>query len=166
MRYYVTVGERTALVERTENGVMIDDVAIAFAAEVIGPRDLHLTLEDRSARVVGEKTPDGWKITIGGRDYLVDVEGERARAIRELTGRDEPSGPSDLKAPMPGLVVKVLVEPGQVGRAGDGLVVVEAMKMENELRAAADGRVTDVEVTTGQAVERDELLVRFAEVDE
>jgi biotin carboxyl carrier protein len=165
MRYHATVGERTALVERTEFGALVDGVEVAFAVEVIGPRDLHLTLPERSARVVGEKTGEGWRITIRGRDYIVDIESERARAIRELTGRDEASGPSDLMAPMPGLVVKVLVEPGQVVRAGDGLVVVEAMKMENELRAAADGRVTGVEVAPGQAVERDELLVRFGEVD-
>ena len=86
---------------------------------------------------------------------------ERARAIRELTGHDGQSGTSDLRAPMPGLVVKVLVEDGQEVQAGDGLVIVEAMKMENELRAEGDGVVASVRVQPGDTVDRDELLIEF-----
>ena len=70
-------------------------------------------------------------------------------------------GPRELRAPMPGLVVRVLVEPGQRVSPGDGLIVVEAMKMENELRADAAATVETVSAQSGDAVDRDDLLITF-----
>lgn len=69
------------------------------------------------------------------------------------------TGPQRVLAPMPGKVVRVLVKPGDDVKARQGLVVVEAMKMENELRAARDGRVRDVAVTEGQSVDAGALLL-------
>ncbi|HUQ85967.1 MAG TPA: biotin/lipoyl-containing protein [Vicinamibacterales bacterium] len=69
------------------------------------------------------------------------------------------SGPQRLVAPMPGKVVRVLVKPGDEVKARQGLVVVEAMKMENELRAARDGRVRDVAVAEGQSVDAGAVLL-------
>lgn len=69
------------------------------------------------------------------------------------------SGPQRLTAPMPGKVVRVLVKPGDAVTARQGLVVVEAMKMENELRAARDGRVRDVSVREGQSVDAGAVLL-------
>ena len=69
------------------------------------------------------------------------------------------AGPQRIMAPMTGKVVRVLVKPGDDVRARQGLVVVEAMKMENELRAARDGRVRDVAVTEGQSVDAGAVLV-------
>jgi biotin carboxyl carrier protein len=87
---------------------------------------------------------------------------ERARHIRSLTGGGERArGPAVLKAPMPGLVVRVQVEAGQPVAAGAGVVVLEAMKMENELRAAAAGVVRIVRVRPGEAVEKGQVLVEF-----
>jgi biotin carboxyl carrier protein len=69
------------------------------------------------------------------------------------------TGPQRITAPMPGKIVRVLVKPGDEVKARQGIVVVEAMKMENELRAARDGRVKDVHVTEGALVESGRLLV-------
>jgi len=69
------------------------------------------------------------------------------------------SGPQRIVAPMPGKVVRVLVKPGDEVRARQGLVVVEAMKMENELKAARDGRVRDVSVVEGQSVDAGAVLL-------
>jgi biotin carboxyl carrier protein len=69
------------------------------------------------------------------------------------------SGPRRIVAPMPGRVVKVLVRPGDMVDARQGLVVVEAMKMENELRAPGAGTVTEVKVTEGASVEANTVLV-------
>jgi biotin carboxyl carrier protein len=69
------------------------------------------------------------------------------------------SGPQRVLAPMPGKVVRVLVKPGDEVKARQGLVVVEAMKMENELRAARDGRVRDVSVVEGQSVDAGAVLL-------
>ena len=72
---------------------------------------------------------------------------------------DQASGPQRVVAPMPGKVVRVLVKPGDDVKARQGLVVVEAMKMENELRAARDGRVRDVAVAEGQSVDAGTVLL-------
>jgi biotin carboxyl carrier protein len=69
------------------------------------------------------------------------------------------AGPQRVVAPMPGKIVRVLVKPGDDVKARQGLVVVEAMKMENELRAARDGRVRDVAVAEGQSVDAGTLLM-------
>ena len=68
-------------------------------------------------------------------------------------------GPAPVRAPMPGLVVKVEVDEGECVEAGDGLLVVEAMKMENELTAAVAGRVGTIHVVAGQTVEKGEVLM-------
>ena len=69
------------------------------------------------------------------------------------------TGPQHVVSPMPGKVVRVLVKPGDDVKVGQGLVVVEAMKMENELRAARDGRVRDVAVAEGQSVDAGTVLL-------
>ena len=74
-------------------------------------------------------------------------------------GAAQASGPQRVVAPMPGKVVRVLVKPGDDVKARQGLVVVEAMKMENELRAARDGKVRDVNVAEGQSVEAGSVLL-------
>jgi pyruvate carboxylase subunit B len=101
-------------------------------------------------------------IELEGRLFEVSVEDERTRHIRELASHVAPPEPRrDLRAPMPGLIVRIDVVEGQDVEAGDGLVVMEAMKMENELRADAPGRVVSIEVELGQAVERNAVLLKL-----
>lgn len=71
------------------------------------------------------------------------------------------SGLVEVRAPMPGLVLSLGVEEGQIVATGDGLVVLEAMKMENELRAAAPGTVRSIHVVRGDAVGKNDLLVEI-----
>ena len=92
--------------------------------------------------------------------YLVDVNGERIAV--ELDGAHATvDGIRHEVAPMPGLVVRVAVAVGDQGAAGQGLVVIEAMKMENELRSASAGVVTAVRAVTGQAVDKGAVLVEI-----
>jgi biotin carboxyl carrier protein len=84
--------------------------------------------------------------------------GSFGRQKKEGAGA-QATGPQRVTAPMPGKVVRVLVKPGDDVKARQGLVVVEAMKMENELRAARDGRVREVAVTEGQSVDAGALLL-------
>jgi biotin carboxyl carrier protein len=94
---------------------------------------------------------DGHRIAVGQRSGL----GRRARAVAGAQG----AGPQRVTAPMPGKVVRVLVKPGDEVQPRQGLVVVEAMKMENELRAARAGRVREVFVQEGHSVEAGTALV-------
>lgn len=103
-----------------------------------------------------------WALTPGGERCEGEVLDERARHIRSLTnGADRQRASPVLKAPMPGLVLRVQAEPGQSVSAGAGLVVLEAMKMENELKAPAPAVVKAVLVQPGEAVEKGQVLVEF-----
>jgi biotin carboxyl carrier protein len=102
-------------------------------------------------------------LRIDGRRYEVDALDERTRAIRDMSEATRPpSGPVPLNAPMPGLVVRVHVAVGDVVTVGQPLVSIEAMKMENELRATAAGTVKAVRAVPGTAVEKGAALVEFA----
>jgi len=103
-----------------------------------------------------------WLIQDAGERHEVEVLDERTAHIRSLAGGAvQAAGPRPLKAPMPGLVVRVEVEPGQAVAAGASLVVLEAMKMENDLKAAAAGVVDRVAVSAGATVEKGAVLVTF-----
>ena len=104
-----------------------------------------------------------YTLEIDGYKYAVDAIDERTRAIRDMTARAAgASGPAPLKAPMPGLIVRVNVQVGDVVQVGQGLVVMEAMKMENELRAMTAGTVKSVLIEPGKAVEKGAVLVELA----
>ncbi len=163
MRYFVTLDGDTHAVSPTAGGLRIDGRELeADLVRVDGGRAAHLRIGDRGFSLFARRVKDGWRIQLGGREFHLEVEDERARAIRELTGGAGARASSpELRAPMPGLVVKVLVEPGQRVEPGTGLVVVEAMKMENELRSEGAGVVAVIEVGPGETVNRDDILIRF-----
>ena len=125
-------------------------------------RRVLVSLEGRSAIAFAERRDGRWHVELDGRAFDVRVEDERTHQIRELTEEIAPAGGEvELRAPMPGLVVRVAVTPGDRVEAGDGLVVMEAMKMENELRAEQAGIVAEVHVEEGATVDRDDRLVTF-----
>jgi pyruvate carboxylase subunit B len=126
--------------------------------------DVHsLLLGDRSHRILASRNgSEGWTLHLSGRHLQAQVVDERIRAIREMAGVPELArGPKALRAPMPGLVVKVEAEEGDEVVAGQGLVIVEAMKMENELKSEGEGRVSRILVHPGEAVDKDQVLVEF-----
>jgi pyruvate carboxylase subunit B len=157
------VGDDAHEVERTGEGVRIDgrDLPVELVHKP-GASGVHLRINDRGYSLLSERVEAGWRLQLGGRHFDLSIEDERARAIRELTGdADATASSRDLRAPMPGLVVKILAEPGQRVDAGVGLVVVEAMKMENELKSEGPGVIATIRVEPGQAVNRDDVLVTF-----
>ena len=101
-----------------------------------------------------------YDVHIDGRTIPVQIRpaGAFRRQIKGAPGATA-TGPQRIISPMPGKVVRVLVKPGDEVKARQGLVVVEAMKMENELRAARDGRVRDVAVAEGQSVDAGAVLM-------
>ena len=117
----------------------------------------------RSYEVSIEPGADGELLVhVDGHTVAVASAGRRGRGRRRsggARGAIGPTGPDAIVSPMPGRIVKVLVRPGDLVEPRQGLVVVEAMKMENELRAARSGTVTDVRVTEGMSVEAGAVLV-------
>jgi biotin carboxyl carrier protein len=107
--------------------------------------------------------PDGATVYVEGQPIPVRMAGVAGRFGRRGSSSEQgASGPRRIVAPMPGRVVKVLVKPGDTVEARQGVVVVEAMKMENELRAPGAGTVTEVKVAEGASVEANTVLVVIA----
>ena len=164
MKYYVAVGGRTVEVEVNGDQVSVGGrVVSATLSRMPGTPLRQLLIEGRSIAVVVDPAGRGhWTLTRQGERWEAEVVDERTRHIRSLTGGGEQArGPGALRAPMPGLVVRVQAEPGQAVAAGAGLVVLEAMKMENELRAPAPAVVKAVHARPGETVEKGQILVEF-----
>ena len=107
------------------------------------------------ARII--PAPAGWSVQVSGRQFSVEVRNPRdagSRSRGALAG-----GRQNLAAPMPGKVIRVLVQEGDAVDAGQGVIVVEAMKMQNEMKAAHAGRVIQVRARDGDTVGAGDVLV-------
>jgi biotin carboxyl carrier protein len=166
VKYFVSVGGRDIEVEVDGDRVTVGGATRAAVLRVIpGTPARQLLLDGRPQVLTMRSGGRGqWSLGVQGDRWEAEVVDERTRHIRSLTaGGSGSRGPAPLRAPMPGLVLRVLVEPGQTIAAGAGLVVLEAMKMENELKAAAGGLVRTIRVRAGEPVEKGQLLVEFQE---
>jgi biotin carboxyl carrier protein len=164
VKYIVSVAGREIEVDVDGDLVTVEgSTRTASLGAVPGTPTRQLLIEGHPTTLTMRSAGRGqWSLGIGGDRWEVEVVDERTRHIQSLTaGAKRQRGPVILRAPMPGLVVRVLVEPGQEVPAGAGLVVLEAMKMENELKAPAAGTVGAVRAQAGQAVEKGQVLVEF-----
>ena len=165
MKYLVQVGERRLVVDIDGDGVRLEGEPVhAHLADVAGTPVRLVTIGEEVHRVIARRHPERGRYTLwlDGFRYEVEALDERTRTIRELSrAAAGPPGPAPLVAPMPGLIVRVNVQEGDSVTAGQGLVVMEAMKMENELRATAAGTVLRILVSAGTAVEKGAVLVEL-----
>lgn len=161
VRYFARIGDETREVVVDGDGVIVDGVALpADLSTLLGSDRRHLRIDGRSLPFFARRNDRGWVIELEGRQFEVTVEDERTRRLRQLAAQVAPVRTTrTLTAPMPGLIVRVEVEEGQEVEPGDGLVVMEAMKMENELKAEAAVRISSIKVGAGQTVERDAVLL-------
>jgi biotin carboxyl carrier protein len=142
-RYRVTVGDRQW------------DVDGRLTAQGI-----YSLLIDGVSHVADVDDHDGaCVVEVGGETYTIRVEEQTRYIIRTRGGASGGGGAQTIKAPLPGKVTHVPVQVGDEIAAGQSLVVIEAMKMENELKAAAPGTVREVRVSAGQAVNAGDVLV-------
>lgn len=130
-----------------------------------GQNKYHWIYENRSYTVhVLDRSVDGkqFKISINGIIHEARVE-DRYDALLHQLGMDNLSSSKalELKAPMPGLVLDVQVNVGDVVSKGDGLIVLEAMKMENVLKASDDGTIKSIKASKGDSVNKNDVLIEF-----
>ena len=147
------------------DGILVDGVPMAAHLEdVAGTPIVLLTAGGTLHRLAVRRGEGRGQYAIWSDDHRFEVEAldERRRAIQDMTGAAAANvGPAPLLAPMPGLVVRVNVKPGDQVEAGQPLVVMEAMKMENELRSTSAGTVKSVRAEPGAAVEKGAVLVEL-----
>jgi biotin carboxyl carrier protein len=169
VKYRVHIGPHAIDVELEEGRVVLNGTPVeAHLTAVPGTPLYYLRLGDESWTVAADELdPAGrWALDLLGERVEVTVADERTQETPAPAGaRPAASGGATLQAPMPGLIVRVAVSVGERVEAGAGLVVVEAMKMENELRAPQSGVVTAVHVAAGAAVEKGAPLVTLADAE-
>ena len=165
MKYFVKVGD-------DEVEVLIDGETVsvegrtyeAAVTSIDGTPVSVLRLGDEICRVVARPGDARGRYTLWLDGFRFETEAldERTRAIRELTGAAaEAAGPAPIVAPMPGMIVRISAQVGDQVQPGQGLVVMEAMKMENELRATTAGTVRAVLAQPGTAVEKGAVLLEL-----
>ncbi len=163
MKYTATIGERVYEIEvGADNTIKINGETHEVDFRGIGGTTLYsLLMDNRSWEILVERRGgDEFRISIGDEQYEVGVEDERMRKIGKGMGKVSQSGGEVMvKAPMPGLVRAVPVEIWQEVVSGQGVIILEAMKMENELRAPRGGIVNDIKVKPGEKVEQGQVLV-------
>jgi biotin carboxyl carrier protein len=161
MLFDATIDGRTVRVEvRGRDGhyaVSVDGRTLEVDHQATGVHFASLLIGGKSYEAGIEKQNDGYNVVLADDLLYVGLRGAARGAA--APPRKAAAGPARVLAPMPGRLVRVLVEEGQEVKAGDGLVVVEAMKMENELRSPRAGRIAQLPVREGQAVETAALLV-------
>ena len=168
-RYVVCLAGETHDVVVGEDGkVVIDGTTHDVSLSGRGPARMRTLILDGKPRAVyaGRRTGGLWELGLDGElvsAEVVDARAARVRALSAAVGSER--GAAALKAPMPGLVVQVAVETGEIVGPGAAVVIVEAMKMENELRAPAAARVERILVAPGEAVEKGQIVVEFGEVE-
>lgn len=135
--------------------VEVDGVRYEVDARKLEGDFYSILMEDRSYEVSVDLDGDRYHVRHGATEQVVELT-DPGRAARE---RARKAGPEEITSVMPGRVVRVLVEAGQAVQEGQGLVVVEAMKMENEIVSPKAGTVRAVEVSAGQAVEAGGTLI-------
>ncbi len=169
MKFWVKVDSQEKRIEIKENDgiyiVEIDGRPRRVDCRQGGHRDyLSLIVDDRSYLVesVPVKAEEGkYTASLYGRRYDLEVLDQRLLAARQVKAPVREDGPAVIKSPMPGLIVDVPVKVGDGVKAGSTVVVLEAMKMQNELISDADGTVSSVHVKPGVTVESQAVLVEI-----
>lgn len=165
MKYYVEVDGRTLELDFQEEGerltVQVGVERFDLDLREISPPSLYsLLVNHRSYEIAVEARGDEYDLLIGSQRFQLKVQDEWARRLANIQRKNQvETGELAIKAPMPGAVIAVEVELGEEIRRGQGLVILSAMKMENEIKSPRDGRVKAIEVQPGQTVEQGKTLV-------
>jgi biotin carboxyl carrier protein len=162
MKYITTIGEKEFDVEVIdEHHVAIHDQIVQIDFHAVSDQPVYsLIIDGKSYEAYVYPVENSWQVLLYGRQYAARVEDERERRLRSASSESFASGKEfHLKAPMPGLVVAVAVEEGQTVEKGDLLVILESMKMQNELKSPRDGLVSRIRVSAGESVEQHQTIL-------
>ena len=163
MKFVAAIGDRVESVEITGAGgayrVTIGDQVWEVDARPTAP-GIYSLLIGGASYVADVNEQGGVSVVhVGAETYTVQVEEHTRYLIRTQGGATAQRGARTLTAPLPGRITHVAVKPGEAVAPGDTLVVIEAMKMENEFKASAAGRVVEVRVAPGQIVNAGDVLL-------
>ena len=162
MRYITTVEDKQFLVEIIDDKhVSVDGKVYEVDFESVSGQPVYsLIVDGKSHEGYVAQNDDTWQVLLRGRLYPILVEDEREKRLRSAAGGGvAETGEFHLRAPMPGLVVAIPVEEGQSIQKGQVLLILESMKMQNELKAPRDGTIGRLRVKPGETVEQKQTLM-------
>ncbi len=162
MKYLTTVNNEQYEIEiRGEGVVLVNGEARRVDFKSMGEHAIYsMIIDNQSFEAVVEQRGGKYHVLIFGDLYEIDVVDERTQRLIAAGGRGtEMAGDVIIQAPMPGLIIEVPVKEGDQVSKGQTVVILESMKMENELKAPRDGVVHHVEVSAGQTVNQQDVLV-------
>ena len=167
MKYITTVDDKVFTIEiNDDKRVIVDGVEYAVDFESVNGQPVYsLLINGRSyeAYVSENEDENDWQVLIRGDLFTATVEDEREKRLRATAGAVSSSTDEfNLRAPMPGLIVAVPVTEGQAVHKGEILIVLESMKMQNELKCSRDGTVGRIKVKAGDNVEHNQVLLTVA----
>jgi biotin carboxyl carrier protein len=160
MKYDVNIGGKKYQLELSRDGsrwsCRLDELEVDVDAVLVQPGGLSLRVGSESYDVKCEQGSNGLQVWVRGVCYAAEVRDPRS--LRGRTRAADDHGPRKLTAPMPGKIVRVLTREGSEVDAGTGVVVVEAMKMQNEIRSPKKGTIQKILVKEGTAVNAGDVL--------
>src|SRR6266545_1081430 len=162
MRYITTVEGKEFLVEIIdEKHISVDGKVFEVDFESVSGQPVYsLIVDGRSHEAYAAQGDDNWQVLLRGRLYPVTVEDEREKRLRAAAGGGvAETGEFHLRAPMPGLVVAIPVAEGQPVKKGQLILILESMKMQNEIKSPRDGTIGRIRVKVGESVEQKQTLL-------
>lgn len=162
MKYIATLDDQTFEIEiNAEDQITVNGESLSIDFRSVSGQPVYsLLLDGQSYEAYVQAAEAGLEVLLQGQLHVVEVEDERHRKLRESSGGPAVhSGEFNLKSPMPGLIVAVPVVEGQAVVKGQDLVILESMKMQNELKAPRDGTIGRVRVRAGDSVEQNQVLI-------
>ncbi|HEX9675727.1 MAG TPA: DUF2118 domain-containing protein [Anaerolineales bacterium] len=165
MKYIATLGDQAHEIDiNVEGEIVADGQRLTVDFQSVANQPVYsLIINGKSYEASVFATEARVDVLLQGRLFQVTVEEERQKRLRESsTAVVMPEGEYILKAPMPGLVVSVPVQEGQSVQRGDNLVILESMKMQNELKAPREGTVERIRIKIGDSVDQNQPLLSLA----
>lgn len=165
MRYLTTIGEKTYTIDINKEGeIVLDGLKENLDLRAIDDAGLYsLIINNQSYEAVVEEGEGEYRVLINGVLFQAKVADERAKRLAEAAGAfTSTSGEATMKSPMPGMIVAISINEGDVVKKGQVVLVLESMKMENELKAPRDGTISSIKVQPRQAVEQGQVLLSLS----
>lgn len=164
MAFIGTLGDESYTVEIEETGksvyrISVDGHEFVVDGKKTGRTNYSLIVDNRSFEIEVDNTGDEYRVLVDGRSYHIHLVDERRVRVGGNQAGAQMQGRQNVSVPMPGKVIAILVAEGDQVEKGQGLIIVEAMKMENEVHSPIAGEVKEIKVKTGETVEGGAVLL-------
>jgi biotin carboxyl carrier protein len=163
--YLATVNQQAFEIALNSTEILVDNQPFTADFCTIDAQNIHIIHENKGYNVeIISQTADAVALKINGTTYTVAVQNELQQLLQKMGINNLKTAKiNELRSPMPGLVLKILVDVGTQVQKGDPLVVLESMKMENILKAAGEGTVATIACKQGNTVDKGAILIGFAQ---